>query len=794
MRTISKIATAILAAATVITSTATPITPEQALEAVGKAPSRSRAAAQAVAGRLSLAYTAIDAERQQPVYYAFNNADGGFIIAAADDQATPLLAYSDSGSFDFDNIPDNMRVFLSTYDKEMKALRDGYYTAATSTLAQETYEPVAPLLGNILWDQGAPFNSLCESETGIENCATGCVATAFAQIMRHYRYPEEGSGSKTYTDHGESRHADFNTTYDWDLMLPVYNNRATKAEKEEVAKLMWHVGVASEMGYGESSGAFSSTAVSGLVKYFDYDKGAYIEHRDYWEVGEWSRMLRDEIAAGRPVSYAGYTGNWEGHQFVLDGYDADGLFHLNWGWSGASNGYFAISVLTPGVIGTGGAYGGFNYEQEAVLGLQPNCGTEVSRAGRLAADKITLNGSSMVSEAGSTATFNLGRTANIGYGRFEGNIAIGLFVDGELVAVGSPVSASLSVWGMTYPKPKFELPTLKADADVVFRPLQQYKDEDSWELMGTLIESHTMKASYVDGVYTFINPKAYDISVTDVTFENVFTDNNANLYFTFINDSDFEYKDALQFNIYDADNTKLVTKLEDELIDAAANEAVPVVFTTPISIAAGEYNLRINNRTGTTLATTPFTVQEAPAPFELSVTSIETPAGTKFYDNHITAVFNLANSGGYFNEMIAPAICNAAGKMLDIPDMKYVEILPDGEATVPVDIYTTLPPGTYNLRLGYLKDDALNLIYGTGSLLKFTLAKGSGIDGVTTTAQGEALAVRGHIITATAPVRIYSATGALVATSSAASTDISHLAPGIYIASSGANTLRFVVR
>lgn len=791
MKILSRAAIAILAVATAIASSAAPLTADEALRAIGQHPSKSRAARAITASRLTLAHTAYDATLQ-PVYYAFNSSDGGFVIAAADDLAVPMLAYADAGTFDLNAAPENMRVFLTTYTKELEALRSGRISLKATAVPQQ-YEPVAPLLGTIMWDQGAPFNDMCVEQTGIDNCATGCVATAFAQIMRYYRYPEAGSGSKTYTDQGKQRTADFNTTYDWDLMLPIYNNRATTAERAEVAKLMWHVGVASEMGYGESSGAYSSTATSGLIKYFGYDQGAYLEQRDYWEVGEWCQKLRDELAAGRPISYAGYNGSWEGHQFVIDGYDADGLFHLNWGWSGASNGYFAISLLSPGAIGIGGAYGGFNYGQEAVFGLQPDCGTETSHAGRLIADQISLQSSANTYDAGATVTFNLGRISNIGYGRFQGYVAIGLYVDGELVEVGTGSSVSLYPYGSSYSKPKFALPELDADCEVTFRPLQRYGAETTWQLMGTSMPYHTLTATYSGGIYTFGTDEVYDYEVTDATFDNVYTGCNATVRFNFVNKCGLEYKDRIQLRIYDAENSKQVAKFDDELIDAAAYTTLPVAITVPVSTAAGDYTLRILNDTGTTLATVPFTIAAA-EPFELSIANIEMPEGTKFYDNHITAIFTVANAGGYFNDFMSPIITNSTGKVLDNPDMKYVEILGGSTTDVVVDIYTTLPPGNYQLRLAYIDGEYLTPIYGTGSSQKFTLAKGSGIDGVSTASQDTGLTLSGNTLEAGSPVRIYTATGALALHANAGRTDIGHLAPGVYIAVAGTDTLRFVKR
>lgn len=56
-------------------------------------------------------------------------------------------------------------------------------------------------------------------------------------------------------------------------------------------------------------------------------------------------MIANEVREGRPVLYAGYTQFIEGHAFVIDGIDAEGFFHVNWGYGGAYDGYFRLDVL-----------------------------------------------------------------------------------------------------------------------------------------------------------------------------------------------------------------------------------------------------------------------------------------------------------------------------------------------------------------------------------------------------------------------------------------------------------------
>ena len=200
----------------------------------------------------------------QQHFYIFNSEDGnGFVIVSANDIARPILGYSDEGAIDVNNLPSNMQWWLGEYNaqieagianhipatediqKEWKAFKQGKAQSATAV--------VGPLL-TTQWNQGTPYNDMCPIYTGTTRALSGCVATATAQIMNYHEYPTSGIGSKIYTTntHQFTLSADFaNTTYDWRNMKDSYKDLSScsQAQKEAVATLMYHVGVASEMNY-----------------------------------------------------------------------------------------------------------------------------------------------------------------------------------------------------------------------------------------------------------------------------------------------------------------------------------------------------------------------------------------------------------------------------------------------------------------------------------------------------------------------------------------------------------------
>ncbi len=343
------------------------VSPEQALSIAGQTPGMHRAPVRN--GSMKLAMTV--ANQDNPAVYVFSTSgDNGFLITAADDKVSPIvLGYADHGNFDSGNIPPQMQWLIGQYAKSVE------FMAANPLKATRT--AIAPMV-KTHWDQLAPYNDLCPSLDG-QKPPTGCVATAMAQIMKFYGYPAKGQGSYTnyfkYNETTYSQTANFgSTTYDWNNMTDTYDNASTTEQKTAVATLMRDCGVAARMQYDlKGSGAYDATAAAGMIKYFDYNKGAQYQMYQWYSTDEWSDLVYNEIAAGRPVMFSGVDEEGGGHEFILDGCDTKGYFHVNWGWGGIADGYFAVTNLDPASQGTGSGSGseGYNYSQSIITGLKP---------------------------------------------------------------------------------------------------------------------------------------------------------------------------------------------------------------------------------------------------------------------------------------------------------------------------------------------------------------------------------------------------------------------------------------
>ena len=348
------------------------LTPAEALHRAVATSDVARAASQASVN--SIAPAAIGEAEGINTYYVFNQAPGeGFIVVSADD-VTPvaLLGYTDSGTYDESTIAPGLRYMLEMYSSEIAWAAANGAPATVSATAAERHD-VAPIL-KTTWNQDAPFNNLCPQVNGT-SAYVGCVATAMAQVMKAHNWPEHGQGENSYRlpNFGVIT-VDFEESYyDWDNMIPHYTSSANKEQREAVAKLSYDCGVAVNMDYGlDGSGAMSMQVGPSLYKYFNYDIGLRYVERDCYFLSDWLDLLYGELEAGRPILYAGISRDSAGHAFVFDGFKAEGNYvHVNWGWGGMSDGYFQVSALDPESQGIGGSTSGYNYMQDAWLGVQP---------------------------------------------------------------------------------------------------------------------------------------------------------------------------------------------------------------------------------------------------------------------------------------------------------------------------------------------------------------------------------------------------------------------------------------
>jgi uncharacterized protein (DUF2141 family) len=409
------------------------------LESTGPASTLKKGSDAAGGSKMALLYTARLAKPRHvggvpastPLFYAYGTAGKSFVLVSADDALKPILAYSDQAGFDTSNLSPATAYWLKGYEKEIEAFlenpkpvapgiagswgalaqgRSGQSTAAATKVAA---------LVTTQWSQSPYVNERVPNQV-----YTGCVATAMAQIMKFWNYPARGEGSHSYVHplYGPLS-ADFGaTTYNWQDMP----NTVT-GSNWSVATLMLHAGISVDMAYGanassawvNSDRSHDRSSEDAFKTNFGYKGSLKTKFRRDFDLTAWQTLLTTELNAGRPVLYAG-EGTNVNHAFICDGYDANGLFHINWGWGGLYNGYFAISALNPGT--TPGSDAGYNRDQYALINIEPR--TVHPEPEITDMDSLKVSAATMTSDQSVTVTAKL---ANRGLMPFTGKLCAAVY-------------------------------------------------------------------------------------------------------------------------------------------------------------------------------------------------------------------------------------------------------------------------------------------------------------------------------------------------------------------------------
>lgn len=327
-----------------------------------------------VPAELELVYQGSEESLTEPPFYVFNNPKGGFVMIAGDTQSTPVLAYSEEDSFYEGELPSNIKAWMENIESHIDYLRSTgtVDNAATPKKWEQLYNGNLRFADPVIemetpkWNQGAPYNTYCAGKY------TGCVATAMAEIMWYWKWPDAGVGTLdgyTYTDDSEKKvHVDgheLGHEYHWSEM-PATIGKGYQMTRgiEDIAKLMKDCGVMVKAMYeSDGTGAYSNNVAPAVVEHMKYDAGINFLFAPWFGTDEWLDILYKELDSMRPVYYSASSKDGSGHAFVLDGYASDCTFHINFGWGGSSNGYYVFPSFSE-----------FSENHDMIINMKPDEG------------------------------------------------------------------------------------------------------------------------------------------------------------------------------------------------------------------------------------------------------------------------------------------------------------------------------------------------------------------------------------------------------------------------------------
>lgn len=720
---------------------------------------------------------------QSTGYYVFNRGtDGGYVVVANDDDAAAeVLGYADSGTFTTDNMPDNLKWWLEEYDRQMTYLANH----PTQSVKKATKAAISPMVTS-LWDQGEPYYNLCPTYNG-EKCYTGCVATALAQIMYYHRWPEKGTGSISYDWQVNNRKvktitADFSqSTYDWDSMTDTYNSSSTTASQTAVAQLMYDVGAGAQMGYSpDGSGAYSINAAAGLVKYFGYDKGISYVQRNYFIHDEWYDMIYNELAEGRPVYASGYdAGITTGHAFVFDGY-SDGYFHVNWGWSGTSNGYFLLSALSPDIQGSGGGGESYSYQLEALTGIRKAETSSDYNPFIFVSGDFYTNSTTVTRN---TTVYFYGNTYY--YGVATGNFNIGLKwedTNGNVsYSKGTSWKPDASEGYAYFTISSNGFPTTAGTYKVT--PAIYDNDKGEWMDVRTAKTGDVrtyINVTYKNSIYTFSSPSetttSATLTATDlVAGTKIYAGKTVKATAT-ISAANADYYGNTNIAFMSATASKATVYGSDKnLIDLANGDSQEcTLWGTAPSTAGTYYMVVVDENKNIISPKVEVTVNAVPSSsLALTLTKKMNMGGTSGVDpNNIKITANIKCSGGFYDTYFIIYFFEDNAQSSDIYLLSPTTIMGEGDVAT-VTFEGALPSLKFSTHYtGYAcYIDGSSAVYLTPynySSVSFTTAATSGIDD--TEADGKQRSIQ-----------IYSLSGVLLDSQQATKPDLSRLPKGTYI-------------
>jgi hypothetical protein len=687
----------------------------------------------------------------------------GFVIVSGDDCATDVLGYSDSGEISSTDIPENMKYWLDEYQREIEfAKQNGVSSSSSRNITKATSNlPAsnAPLLGNIAWNQTTPYNNLCPIDYKGQRSVTGCVATAMAQVMKYWQWPVEGKGSISYYCSSTNGNINVNfegEKYDWSNMLDTYKSgNYNDVQAEAVAKLLYHCGAASQMDFSSyASGATTPNMAHALITNFSYDANMQAHDRKYYTYEEWTNLLKTEIAAGRPVLYQGNTVE-VGHEYVCDGYDENGLFHINWGWNGMSNGYFVISALNPDALGTGGGtVTGFQYNQNIVTGIAPAGRQQIAKTYEMiCSDAIYAN--SKGTTVDTPVEIWLNGITNEGLNDYEGSVGVGLFnSDKQLVETMAVNSNDYIVAGTTEEMSKLSV-TFKSslgDGTYYIYPVYKGTDEQNYSIMrGVIGLSYYMKVDIKDGNVSFSRDEnaRYKLALKDLSIVGgkIYSNSQSVVTLTIENQGQ-EY--MANFIV------RVKSKTTSNTYNIAFGlEDIPSGETKTFSIGGfnkapeGDYTMTVlydplNEYTANPTSVTNFVTFGDP--IDVSVLKAEAPVlalaenmsfpTTVITDKTqvITNPVHIQNTGGPFSNYLVMMVYDDKGNIVSNFGRHAKFICAENtDSTVFNGNLETLPDGNYHGSIFAKKDSKFMILpcatENVKNYVDFTLTSSSGIDG-----------------------------------------------------------------
>lgn len=301
----------------------------------------------------------------------------GYVVVSSNTTLPVIPAYSFESNFGNENSTNTLYVMLAKNLVNFKNYLDTKGNNSTSDYSQswalflQTAEISRtrdfqqwPEVGDgwlkTNWTQSAPYSNFCPIDpVTSQRSYTGCPATAMSQILNFHRtangthfdntddYYHNYAGrvfniDDDYAAHGFKSFPDLNMYLD---TLQIHWNTNTTITNNDKAALNFACAIAAKEVFSSAgSGTYSVSQALDAYLRFSCTTAVLIQPNDTSLTTHLMQNMKDTLPAHLAIVDSGWT---TGHNVVVDGYNTDGYFHVNFGWGGSSNGWYLLPQEMP---------------------------------------------------------------------------------------------------------------------------------------------------------------------------------------------------------------------------------------------------------------------------------------------------------------------------------------------------------------------------------------------------------------------------------------------------------------
>ncbi len=333
--------------------------------------------------------------KNHPVMYFINytsKTDTGAYIISANDRVGAILAVLDDAYIptDIDSLEIGFRDWIHekrdiiqfSIDNNIKAtpqITSEWNQVSTTKLSSSRASDYGPNL-TTTWDQWGWYSRYCPYDSANNAISlNGCNSVTLGQMIKFLGFPINPTGKIDLNCYVNGRYERF--TINFDTVTFKYSempNAVNSTNYYETAKMLAYIAKAIQSdfaAYGTGGYVFGTSYPSDhklLITNLGFD-ATYMKEMQKANYTDslWLDMLTVYISTDGVLQYVGYDDNgYGGHTWVCDGIKTINgvrMPHMNWGWGGQYNGYYAVGALNAGGYK-------FNSQTGALVGFRPKGG------------------------------------------------------------------------------------------------------------------------------------------------------------------------------------------------------------------------------------------------------------------------------------------------------------------------------------------------------------------------------------------------------------------------------------